>query len=198
MTDLGFKEIEHKFLVDRQFDLAGFRLALAALSPLGHSTFRVRDRYFVTAAGRASGFVIRHRQDEVLHQLTFKTVAEDAEVRDEVNLALRLGDQDAQVEAFVAGQSLLWQGECWKDLEVWNFPECEVVHYTASTQEVVVHCVEFEALHKPSLAEALAVVARFETATGFSSAARTRLSLLELLWPRVLVEMGWRGNLGGA
>jgi len=77
MTDLRFKEIEHKFVVDGGFDLVAFRGALAALAPLRHSTLRVRDRYFVTEAGRARGFVIRHRHDRELHELTVKTVAAD-------------------------------------------------------------------------------------------------------------------------
>ena len=185
MTDLQFKEIEHKFVVDADFDLGAFRGALAALAPLRHTTLRVRDRYFVTEAGRARGFVIRHRHDSELHELTVKSVAADAEVRDEVNVALRPVDQDAQVEAFVAAQGLVWQGELWKDLEVWHFADCEVVHYAATTPDVVLHCVEFEAIHQASLGDALAVVARFEAATGFAGRSRTQTSLLGLMWPDV-------------
>ena len=185
MTDLQFKEIEHKFVVDAGFDLGAFRNALAALAPLQHTTLRVRDRYFVTEAGRARGFVIRHRHDRDLHELTVKSVTADAEVRGEVNVALRPGDQDAQVEAFVAAQGLVWQGELWKDLEVWHFADCEVVHYTATAADVVVRCVEFEAIHQASLDDALAVLARFEAATGFAGTSRTQASLLGLMWPRV-------------
>lgn len=185
MTELRFKEIEHKFVVGADFDLAAFRRALAALAPLRHVTLRVRDRYFVTEAGRARGFVIRHRHDRELHELTVKSVAADAEVRDEVNLALRPVDQDAQVEAFVAAQGLVWQGELWKDLEVWHFADCEVVHYTATAADVVLRCVEFEAIHQASLDDALAVLARFEAATGFAGTSRTQASLLGLMWPRV-------------
>ncbi len=185
MTELRFKEIEHKFVVGGDFDLAAFRGALAVLAPLRHVTLRVRDRYFVTEAGRARGFVIRHRHDRELHELTVKSVAADAEVRVEVNVALRPVDQDAQVEAFVAAQGLVWQGELWKDLEVWHFADCEVVHYTATAADVVVRCVEFEAIHQASLDDALAVLARFEAATGFAGTSRTQASLLGLVWPRV-------------
>lgn len=185
MTELRFKEIEHKFVVGGDFDLAAFRSALAVLAPLRHVTLRVRDRYFVTEAGRARGFVIRHRHDRDLHELTVKSVAADAEVRVEVNVALRPVDQDAQVEAFVAAQGLVWQGELWKDLEVWHFADCEVVHYTATAADVVVRCVEFEAIHQASLDDALAVLARFEAATGFADTSRTQASLLGLMWPRV-------------
>lgn len=185
MTDLRFKEIEHKFVVDHRCDLDAFRAALAAMAPLRHETLRVRDRYFITDAGRARGFILRHRHDRELHELTVKSVAADAEIRVEVNLALRPVDQDAQVEAFVAAQGLVWQGELWKDLEVWHFAECEVVHYTATAGGRMLQCVEFEAIHQASVADALGVLTRYEAATGFGAAARTQASLLELMWPHV-------------
>ena len=51
--DLRLKEIEHKFIVDEQFDLPGFRLAVTALGPARTSTVRVQDRYFLTEGGSA-------------------------------------------------------------------------------------------------------------------------------------------------
>jgi hypothetical protein len=192
MSELRFTEIEHKFVVDEDWALAGLRRSLDALSPSRHVTLRVRDRYFITEAGRVRGFILRHRHDRELHELTIKTVATDAEVREEVNVALRPGDQDATVDAFVSAQGLVWAGELWKDIEVWHFNDCEVVHYTARGDGQVVHCVEFEATHKASLNDALAVLARYEAATGFASRTRTQASLLELVWPQVMVEMGWR------
>jgi hypothetical protein len=192
MSHLQFKEIEHKFVVSDGFDLDRFRRTLDALGPNRQETLRVRDRYFITEAGRAQGFILRHRHDRELHELTIKTVGMDAEVRDEVNVALRPVDQDAPVEAFVGAQRLVWRGELWKDLDVWHFDDCEVVYYTATAGDVTVRCVEFEATRKTSLEDALAVLARFEAATGFDTAVRTPASLLELVWPRVMVEMGWR------
>ncbi len=186
MTGLQFKEVEHKFVVDDHFDIAGFRQALNALAPTRHVTLRVRDRYFITESGRDRGYVIRHRCDRELHELTIKSVAADAEVRDEINLSLRPGDQEAQVDAFVGAQGVLWQGALWKDLEVWHFADCEVVHYTATAGDRVVRCVEFEATDKPTLEAALAVVGRYEAATGFAEAERNPASLLELMWPHVL------------
>mgnify|MGYP000066252057 CR=1 FL=1 len=185
MTGLRFKEVEHKFVVGDTFDIEGFRQALNALAPTRHVTLRVRDRYFITESGRDRGFVIRHRFDRELHELTIKSVAADAEVRDEINLNLRPGDQEAQVDAFVGAQGIIWQGALWKDLEVWHFADCEVVHYTATADDHVVRCVEFEATRKPSLEEALAVVRRYETATGFAEATRNPASLPELMWPGV-------------
>lgn len=194
---LRFKEIEHKYVVSADFDREAFRAALEALHPVRHATLHVRDRYFITEAGRARGFVLRHRFDRELHELTLKSVGADAEVRDEINLKLQAGDQQAQVDAFVAAQGVLWQGALWKDLEVWHFHDCEAVFYVASTDDRVagvqgapavreVRCVEFEAIVKPTREEALAIVRRYEAATGFADATRRPESLLALLWPEAV------------
>ncbi|SVD88337.1 uncharacterized protein METZ01_LOCUS441191, partial [marine metagenome] len=50
--NLRFTEIEHKFLVDEQFDLARFRNILADLGPTKTASLRVRDRYYLTDGGR--------------------------------------------------------------------------------------------------------------------------------------------------
>lgn len=186
MTTLRFKEIEHKYVVPASFDLGAFRRALEALGPARHETLRVRDRYFITESGRDRGFVLRHRHDRELHELTLKTVVGDAEVRDEMNLKLRPDNQDAVVDAFVGAQGTVWQGTLWKDLEVWHYADCEVVYYVATTDGREVRCVEFEATAKSTLADALAIVSRYEAATGFAGAARTPASLVDLMWPGVL------------
>jgi len=185
---LQFQEIEHKFVVgpDDPFDLSAFRAALDALGPGRQTAMRVRDRYFITETGRVRGFIIRHRFDQELHQLTVKSVAADAEVRQEINLDLASGDQEAQVDAWVGAMGIVWQGSLWKDLEVWHFDDCEVVHYVAAAGDASVRCVEFEATSKPSLEVALSVLRRYEAATGFSSLTRTPASLLDLLWPGVI------------
>lgn len=183
VTGNQFKEIEHKFVVGEDFDRDGFRAALAALKPVRHLTIRVRDRYFLTEAGCARAFVLRHRFDRELHELTLKSLGGDAEVRDEINLKLGAGDQAEQVDAFMAAQGIVWQGTLWKDLEVWHFTDCEVVHYVATADGRTVSCVEFEATHKPTLEEALAIVRRYEQATGLVEALRTRAPLLYLMWP---------------
>lgn len=186
MGTLRFKEIEHKFIVEPAFDLAGFRATLQAMGPARHEVLRVRDRYFITPAGQEHGFILRHRHDRELHELTLKTVVGDAEVRDEINVALRPDDQDAVVDAFVRAQGIVWSGTLWKDLEVWHFADCEVVYYVATAEAVEIHCVEFEATEKASLEGALAVMARYEAATGFTGATRTPASLVDLIWPGVL------------
>ena len=185
---MRFTEIEHKFVLDERFDVAGFRRALERLAPSRQTALRVRDRYFLTADGRARHYILRHRFDTELHQLTVKSLASDPEVRDEINLDLghHAGDQAAQVDAFVGRLGLVWSGELAKDLDVWYFSDCEVVHYVASSGARTVRCVEFEAIGQVSVSDALAVIERYERATGFDPAARSRRSLVDLLFPGAL------------
>ena len=187
---LQFKEIEHKYIVDEHFDLLRFRQAVEALGPIRTGTIGVEDRYFLTEGGRARRFLMRHRYDAELHHLTIKSLEADTEVRVEVNLDLghQAGQQASQVDAFMNLLGVVWSGTLHKELEVWYFPDCEVVYYQASTASRSVRCVEFEARRKDSLEEALATVERFERATGFSGAARSRLSLPQILFPE-LAEM---------
>ena len=42
---MRFTEIEHKFVLDGDFDLAAFRRALEALGPKRVNTLQVRDRF---------------------------------------------------------------------------------------------------------------------------------------------------------
>lgn len=183
--DLRFKEIEHKYIVDEQFDLPRFREAVAALGPTRTGRIRVRDRYYLTEGGGARRFLVRHRFDTEIHHLTVKAIERDPEVRVEVNLDLghHAGNQDAQVDAFMDRLGVLWSGTLHKELDVWYFPDCEVVYYQASTPSRSVRCVEFEATRKDSLVDALAILERFERATGFAGASRSRLSLPQILFP---------------
>ncbi len=183
--ELRFKEIEHKYIVDKQFDLPRFRHAVTALGPTRTSTVSVLDRYFLTEGGRARKCLVRHRYDAELHHLTIKTLSADPEVRVEVNLDLghHAGPQSPQVDAFMEQLGVIWRGSLKKELEVWYFPECEVVYYHASTPSRSVRCVEFEAKGQGSVAEALAVVGRFERVTGFADTARAKRSLPQILFP---------------
>jgi hypothetical protein len=183
--DFRFTEIEHKYLVGDDFDLPRFGESLAAIGPNRMKSLRVRDQYYLTEGGPAGGYLVRHRFDAELQQLTIKSLALDTEVRDEINLELGLGagDQAAQVDAFLTRMGVRWRGTVSKDLRVWDFDDCEVVHYVASTDAQTLRCVEFEATRKASLSDALAVLERFERATGFWGLARSRLSLPQLLFP---------------
>ncbi len=54
---MRFTEIEHKFVVDDTFDLAGFERALEALRPSRRASVQVRDRYFLTRDGGAGAAI---------------------------------------------------------------------------------------------------------------------------------------------
>jgi adenylate cyclase class IV len=186
-ADLRFKEIEHKYIVGDEFDLQAFRHTLTRLGPTRAYSIRVRDRYYLTEGRQQRRFVIRHRFDAQLQHLTIKTVGSDTEVRDEVNVDLgqHAGDQASQVEAFVERLGVRWSGTVHKDVDVWYFEDCEVVHYLASAGSRSVRCVEFEARRGTSLADAIAIVDTFERATGFSGLVRSRLSLPQILFPEL-------------
>jgi hypothetical protein len=149
---------------------------------------RVRDRYYLTEHGRLGRYVIRHRYDEGMHHLTIKTLKADPEVRDEINLDLgqHAADQAAAVDAFVAWLGVVWNGTILKDIEVWEFPTCEMVHYAAFGGDRSVRCVEFEAVSAASEDEARAVLEHYERATGFAGAKRSRQSVVDLLFPGAL------------
>ena len=197
--ELRFKEIEHKFVVDAQFDLDGFGSTLQTLGPTRTTSVRVLDTYYLISGSRAGQFVIRHRYDSELHHLTLKTLETDTEVRDEINIDLghHAGDQRAQVQAFLGRLGVEWTGALQKDLKVWYFPDVEVVYYRASTDSRAIHCVEFEATRKRSLSEALETLRRYEQATGFRDATRSQRSLLQLLFPEV-AELTHRSSDGHA
>ena len=190
---LRFKEIEHKYVVGDQFDREGFRRSVVALGPTRAESIHVKDRYYLTEGGRARRFLFRHRYDTELHHLTIKALESDTEVRLEVNLDLghHAGSQEAQVAAFVAQLGVLWRGTLHKELEVWYFPDCEVVYYEASAASRAVRCVEFEATQKHLLKGALETVERFERATGFEGISRSRLSLPQLLFPELDERLDW-------
>ena len=186
-AQLRFQEIEHKFLVDQDFDLQRFGASLEALGPTRTASLRVLDTYYLIAGSSTGRFVIRHRYDEELHHLTLKTLEPDTEVRREINLDLghHAGDQRAEVSAFLEQLSVAWSGSLEKDLRVWDFPDVEVVHYRATTGSRTVSCVEFEATRKPSVEAALQTIHRYEQATGFDKTDRSHSSLLQILFPEV-------------
>lgn len=194
--DVRFKEIEHKFEVGDAFDLGRFRQDLEALGPTRTNSIRVRDRYYLTETGPEHRFLLRHRHDADLQQLTLKSLEADSEVRDEINLDLghHAGDQAQTVEAFVGRMGVQWTGTIEKDLSVWYFDDCEVVHYRATAGAATVCCVEFEATRRDSLAGALAIVERFERATGFLGRTRSHLSLPQMLFPELQERLSRSGR----
>ena len=169
------------------FDLDGFNVALDALGPTRRTRLQVRDRYFMTEDGESRRYILRHRFDPEINQLTIKALEADPEVRAEISLDLghHAGSQDAAVDAFVARQGITWSGSLEKDLTVWYFPDCEVVHYVASTDGRTVRIVEFEATIKHSVQDALLILDRYERSTGFDASTRSMRSLVDLLFPEL-------------
>lgn len=185
---MRFTEVEHKFVVPPEFDLDAFRRSLELVGHSRHFRVLVRDRYYLTNDGVRGRYILRHRHDRVLQQLTIKSLEADAAIRDEINLDLghHAGDQADVAEAFARRMGLMWSGTIIKDLNVWEFCDCEVVHYAASAGARKVDCVEFEAIDQTSLETALAVLARYERATGFEGAVRETQPLFELLFSEAL------------
>lgn len=181
---MRFTEIEHKFIVEATFDLAAFGRMLDALGPTRRTSVRVRDRYFLTADGQRDRYILRHRFDQELHELTLKSLSDDPEVRDEISIDLSraTGDQAANIDAFVGRLGAVWSGVLEKQINVWYFPDCEVVHYVATSGERTVRCVEFEAKSADTVPDGLRILARYEQATGFDPSTRSYESLVGLVF----------------
>lgn len=184
MAGPSFTEIEHKYVVDEGFDLAAFRRVWERQGPLSTTSLAVRDVYYAT---HRPGYIYRHRYDRELQHLSVKSLEEDSEVRLEVNLDLgqHRGDQQATVEAFMATLGIVWRGEIAKQIEVFYFPDCEVVYYEATAGGRVVHCVELEAVGTRSVAEAREILERYARLAGFDPRNRTTQTLVEILFPSV-------------
>ena len=181
-------EIEHKFVVPPDFDRDALGRVMEGLGPVRRIALDVADRYFLTPDGKARQYILRHRFDEELHHLTIKSFGEDPEMRDEINLDLghHAGDQAATIDAFVGRMGVVWSGTLSKTIRVWVFPDCEVVHYIARGGDREVHCVEFEATRTEDLAEAIAVLERYEQLAGFEASRRTHETLVDLIFPGIL------------
>lgn len=185
---MRFKEVEHKFLVDEGFDLAGFRARVLGLGPERTSQVEVADTYYVPR--HRPGVVLRHRFDAELQDLTLKSRdGGDTESRTEVTLKLEqaAGDQQpgvrALLDALLGADGVLWQGALHKRLQAFYFPDCEIVYYEARPEgaEAGVRCVEFEARGAHDLGEALRILGRYEEQTGFAGRPRSKRSLFDLL-----------------
>ena len=186
---LKYQEIEHKYLVDAAYDLAEFEAVARRLNPVQSKSLKVTDTYYVVHT--MPNHVIRHRIDNELQQLTIKSTGTDNECRTEVNLELdlRAGNQAAAIEAFLKPLDVLWSGSIEKNILVFYFDECEVVHYSARSGDgKTVYCVEFEATKKSTREDAVATIGHFEALFGFHPERRSRQSLFELLFAESLPD----------
>ncbi len=182
MSETAFKEIEHKFVVGEDFDLADFRDRMRRLEPYKTTILTVRDIYYWSQLHPR--VIYRHRWDLELQHLSVKSLEKDTEVRVEVNIDLgqHRGNQQAAVEAFIDTLEVSWRGEIVKDIEVYYFPECEIVYYRGTAGDASVACVEFEALQQDSIDDALEVLRRYEETAGFTGRRRISKTLVELLF----------------
>lgn len=179
---MRFTEIEHKFIVGPDFDLPGLRQLMRGLGPRKETALLTEDTYFLCAL--VPHLIYRHRCDAERQELTVKDrTAADPEVRLEVNLRLSqdAGSQRDAVAAFLAPLRITWQGRLQKQIHVFYFPDCEVVHYHAKTDHREIRCVEFEARAQPGVDAARQVLARYEALAGFTGKERSRSSLFDLL-----------------
>lgn len=176
-------EIEHKFVLEPDFDRDAFFQSVTALHPSRIRSAQVVERYYLTEA--TPKLIYRHRYDENNQDLTYKTFGDgDIEIRREVKLVLdlRIGNQEESVRAFLEPLGMTWQGGLNKQLQVFDFADCEIVYYEARTADKTVTCVELEALSADGVESALATLASYEQRLGFGNRQRSRRSLFELLF----------------
>lgn len=181
VMDMTFLEIEHKYLIDDQFDLNGFRQRVRELEPKDQTSVAVRDIYYFNYD--QPEFVMRHRYDREIQQLTIKGREADPEARTEINLNLghSSGDQAAAVKTFVGMLGFRDCAEVHKDVEVYYFADCEVVNYRANCGDRRVHCIEVEAKGADSKESGIAILKRYEDMLNLTHMKREKKSLFELL-----------------
>jgi hypothetical protein len=177
----NFLEVEHKYLVDESFDKMGFAARAKTLGPRENYFVEVADTYYCVSS--LPGHVFRYRVDSKLQQLTVKSLGRDPEVRLEVNLDLDMTKppQQEKVRAFLAPFGINWEGQIKKKVDVFLFPDCEVVYYDAAFGAKRVSCVEFEATNFKDVDSALAAISHYEKIFGFDTKKRCSVNLFRLL-----------------
>lgn len=177
----NFKEFEHKYLLDEDFDPAPVFERLRALGTGEEKQLSVTDVYYQSNV--LPGFIFRHRKDEEIQQLTVKSYGGDTRERTEVNLHLK--NDFAQfdgVEAFLSTIGTFQKFNIRKEIIVIDFPDCECVYYKASSNNKIVFCMEFEAIGTDNLDGAMAIIERYEAIAGFESSQRCHISLFDILF----------------
>ena len=179
-TPTAFLEIEHKFVVKRDFNRDALFTGCRALAPEREKALTVTDTYYVPP-GQAD-CIYRHRIDKEIQQLTLKSRGGDNEVRTEINLDLGASrSQSDAVEAWMGVIGALPGHGIVKEIRVFDFPDCEVVYYDAIHKTKQICCVEFEAKYADSEEEGLAILQRYEEQLGFDATQREKVNLFDLL-----------------
>ncbi|MBP9708211.1 MAG: CYTH domain-containing protein [Oligoflexales bacterium] len=177
-----FLEIEHKFVVSDAFDVENFCSNVMKLSPLKSTNIEVNDHYFFSKS--QSHFVLRHRLDKELNQLSMKSRGGDAESRTEINLDLARGvpnQKNALIE-FTKNLGFSEQRTLTKKVRVFYFPDCEIVYYQAQCGDRRINCVEIEAKNVNIKTEGLEILAEYEKKLGLDKFKRETRSLFELMF----------------
>jgi len=175
-----FKEFEVKYLLDDSFDTQHFFDTLLALGQPVEKHLDVVDTYYQFAD--RPGYIYRHRHDEEIQQFTVKSYGGDTRERVEVNLSLT--NDASQADAIATFLSSFGKPEAFgicKRVDIFDFPDCEVVHYVAEAGGRRVRCVEFEAVGVDTWQQASQVIERYAKATGFDRRQRCEIALFDLL-----------------
>lgn len=177
-----FLEIEHKFVVDDAFDVEDFCKRVMELTPLKSTKIEVNDHYFFSK--NQNHFVLRHRLDKELNQLSMKSRGGDAESRTEINLDLARGvpNQQKAIIEFTKNLGFSEQRILTKKVRVFYFPDCEIVYYQANCGDRRVNCVEIEAKDVNTKSAGLEILAIYEKKLGLDKIQRETRSLFELMF----------------
>lgn len=175
-----FKEYEVKYLLDDSFDTKQFFDTLLSLGSPVEKHLEVTDTYYKFES--RPGYIYRHRHDIEIQQLTVKSYGGDTRDRVEVNLSLN--NNSSQKEAIETFLSSFGKPEAFgirKTVDIYDFPDCEIVHYVAEANGRRVRCVEFEAVGVGTWEEAAKIIQSYAKATGFDSRERCEIALYDLL-----------------
>ncbi|MGQ3890459.1 hypothetical protein [Legionella sp. CNM-4043-24] len=178
-----FVELEHKFCFDTAADLNALRTSIEACQPETSYSIEVNERYFLVQG--LNDFIIRHKVDGEKQSLTLKSFAlgADSEQRLEIDIPLsqESGDQLDAIERFLSAFGDFNEYKLTKELEVFTFPEAEIILYRAFSSDREVFVLEVES-KKENRDSALCHIKNFETQLELLTKQREKRCLFELLF----------------
>ncbi|MFJ1267114.1 hypothetical protein ACD661_00925 [Legionella lytica] len=178
-----FVEVEHKFCFDDRQSFQETEAAIMQLYPLQDYKVEVAERYFLVDG--LKNFIVRHKVDKDKQSLTLKSFypGQDTEARIEIDipLAQEKGDQLQAVERFLCAFNQYKEYKLMKYLQVFLFPEAEVILYQAVSQDRELFALEIESVKK-SKTQALKHIKQFEQQLGLDARQREKRCLFELLF----------------
>jgi adenylate cyclase class IV len=176
----GTLEIEHKFIVSEDFETESFFERLRQQGCEKEFSTEVVDTYYFCQANK--DFILRHRKDDRIEQLSYKSMGIDSEIRTEINLNLEMGkNPESMIREFCQKMGLTESARLLKSVRVFEFSDVEIVHYIARLGEKKIRCVEFESTNHSSPEAAKKTIRNYESNLGFDDLKRENQSLFELL-----------------